>query len=129
MDGNKSKEGVSVKEIQGFANKFRFEIFFCLVFILACIFTFVFWGPVWSIVAAVVGAIIGVLLEEKMTQFSKMIFSFVFKQEPTVQIVLGVVGLILAIFIPPLYFLLLGIHGGKDMQHWAVEIYNQIRSR
>lgn len=125
MNGDKPKEGVSVKEIEAFAKKHRFEVFFCLAFILACFFSFVLWGPGWSIIAAAVGAIIGVLLSGKMMHFSKMIFSFVFKQEKTVQLVLGIVGLILAIFIPPLYFLLLGLHGGKDMQHWATEIYNQ----
>ena len=115
MDGNKPKEGVSVKEIEAFVKNHRLEVFFCLAFILACFFTFVLWGPGWSIIAAAVGAIIGILLSGKVANFSKMIFSFVFKQEMTIQLVLGIVGLILAIFIPPLYFLLLGLHGGKDM--------------
>jgi uncharacterized protein YacL len=127
MDGDKPKEGVSVKEIEAFAKKHRFEVFFCLAFILACFFTFILWGPVWSIIAAAVGAIIGILLSEKIQNFSKMIFSFIFKQERTVQLVLGIVGLIVAIFIPPLYFLLLGLHGGKDMQRLATEIYNQTK--
>jgi hypothetical protein len=125
MDGNKSKEGVSVKEIEAFAKKHRFEVFFCLAFILACLFTFVLWGPGWSVIAATIGAIIGILFVGKITHLSKMIFSFTFKQEPTIQLVIGIVGLILAIFLPPLFFLLLGLHGGKDMQHWAMEIYNQ----
>lgn len=129
MNEDKSKEGVSVKEIEAFAKKHRFEVFFCLAFVLACFFTFVLWGPGWSIVAASIGAIIGVLLAGKLANFSKTIFSFVFKQEPTVQLVLGIVGLILAIFIPPLYFLLLGLHGGKDMQQWATELYNQNKSK
>lgn len=30
MDGNKIKEGVSVKEIENFAKKHRFEVFFLL---------------------------------------------------------------------------------------------------
>jgi hypothetical protein len=125
MDGDKSKEGVSVKEIEAFAKKHRFEVFFCLAFVLACFFTFVLWGPGWSIIAAAVGAIIGILLVGKVAHLSKMIFSFIFKQEPTVQLVLGIVSLILAIFLPPLYFLLLGLHGGKDMVQVAMEIYNQ----
>ena len=125
MDGNKSKEGVSVKEIEAFAKHHRFEVFFCLGFVLACFFTFVMWGPAWSIIATAVGAIIGVLLSGKVTHFSKMIFQFVFKHEQTTQLVLAIVALILAIFVPPLYFLLIGLHGGKDMHHWALEIYNQ----
>ncbi|MGC1877827.1 MAG: hypothetical protein WA347_00205 [Rhabdochlamydiaceae bacterium] len=125
MDGNKSKEGVSVKEIEAFAKKHRFEVFFCLAFILACLFTFVLWGPGWSVIGATIGAIIGILCVEKITQLSKMTFSFTFKQEPTIQLVLGLVGLVLAIFLPPLFFLILGLHGGKDLNHWATEVYNQ----
>ncbi len=125
MDKDKTKEGVSVKEIEEFTKKHRFEVFFCLAFILACFFTFVMWGPAWSIIAATVGAVIGILLSGKVAHFSKMIFQFIFKHEQTTQMVLGIVLLILAIFIPPLYFLLLGLHGGKDMHHWAIEIYNQ----
>ncbi len=125
MDGNKPKEGISVREMEAFAKKHRFEVFFCLAFILACFFTFVMWGPGWSVVAAAVGAVIGVLLVGKVTHFSKMVFAFIFKQEKTIQLVLGIVALILAIFIPPLFFLLLGIHGGKDMHYWATETYSQ----
>jgi hypothetical protein len=120
-----NKEGVSVKEIEAFAKKHRFEVFFCLAFILACFFTFVLWGPGWSVVGAAIGGILGVLLSSKLAPVSKSAFSFIFKQEPTIQLVLGIVGLILAIFIPPLYFLILGLHGGKDLQQWANDIYNQ----
>lgn len=125
MDGNKPKEGVSVKEMEAYAKKHRFEVFFCLAFILACIFTFVMWGPGWSIIAATIGAILGIFLSEKVTALSKAVFGFVFKHEQTTQLVLGIVALILAIFIPPLYFLLLGLHGGKDMHYWATTIYSQ----
>src|SRR5579863_1602645 len=119
MDKNPSKEGVSVKEIEEFTKKHRFEVFFCLAFILACFFSFVMWGPGWSIFAAALGAILGVLLPEKIAHMSKSILQFVFKQEQTTQLILGIVLLILAIFIPPLCFLLLGLHGGKDMRNSA----------
>jgi hypothetical protein len=125
VDENKPKEGISVREIEEFTKKHRFEVFFCLAFVLACFFTFVMWGPGWSIIATAIGAVIGILLSEKVTQLSKGVFQFVFKHEQTTQLVLGIVFLVLAIFIPPLYFLILGLHGGKDMHYWAVESYNQ----
>lgn len=125
MKENKPKEGVSVKEIEEFTKKHRLEVFFCSAFVLACFFSFVMWGTGWSIVCAAVGAVLGVLSSGKVAHFSKMILQFIFKQEQTTQLVLGIVGLILAIFIPPLYFLLLGLHGGKDMHHWAAEIRSQ----
>lgn len=126
MDGNKPKEGVSVREIEEFTKKHRFEVFFCLAFILACFFTFVMWGPEWSIVAATIGAVIGILLHARVANFSKSAFQFVFKQEKTTQLILGIVFLILAIFIPPLYFLLLGLHGGKDIHRNAIDNSNQL---
>ena len=125
MDDNKSKEGVSVKEIEQFTKKHRFEVFFTLAFVLACFFTFVMWGPGWSVVATAVGAILGTWFYTKVAHFSKMAMQFIFKHETATQIVLGIVLLILAIFIPPLIFLLVGLHGGKDMHHWALEIFNQ----
>ena len=127
MDEKKPKEGVSVKEIEEFAKKHSFEVFFCLAFVLACFFTFVMWGAGWSIVATAVGGILGILLSHKIAHFSKMIFNFVFKQEKTTQLVLGIVCLVLAIFIPPLIFLLIGLHGGKDLYHVAMEIHAQHR--
>jgi len=48
MDGK--KEGVSVKEIEEFAKKHRFEVFFCLMFLFACVFGLVgMFRPGWSI--------------------------------------------------------------------------------
>lgn len=123
MDKNNPKEGVSVREIEEFTKKHRFEVFFCLAFILACFFSFM-WGPWWSIFAAGIGAVIGILLSDKVSKFSKSIFQFVFKHEQTTQLVLGVVFLILAIFLAPLYFLILGVHGGKDLHNFAKDTYN-----
>jgi membrane associated rhomboid family serine protease len=120
MDGK--KEGVSVKEIETFARRHRFEVFFSLLFVVSCLFSFLMWGTAWAVVAGAVGAILGVLLSGKVLHFSKVILQFIFKQEKTTQIVLGIVALILAIVIPPLIFLILGLHGGKDIHHWAVEI-------
>ncbi len=116
------KEGVSVKEIESFAKKHRFEVFFCLAFVLACFFSFVMWGPWWTIIAATVGAVIGVLMPAKVGGTSQKLLQFIFKQEQTTQLVLAVVGLIFAIFIPPLIFLLIGLHGGKDLHRMTMDI-------
>ncbi len=125
MSGNKLKEGVSVKEIESFTKKHRFEVFFCLIFILACFFSFVMWGPWWTIIAATTGGVLGVLMPEKIDRLCRKIFQFVFKQEQTIQLVLGITGLILAIFIPPLIFVLLGLHGGKDLHKIAMDFESQ----
>ncbi len=116
------KEGVSVKEIETFAKKYRFEVFFCLMFVLACFFSFVMWGPWWTISAATAGGIIGVLAPARVGGIAQKMLQFVFKQEQTTQLVLAIVCLILAIFIPPLIFLLIGLHGGKDIHKNATDL-------
>ncbi|HSW86091.1 MAG TPA: hypothetical protein VLG49_01170 [Rhabdochlamydiaceae bacterium] len=124
MDGNKSrenkvKEGVSVKEIEGFAKKHRFEVFFCFKFVLACFFSFVFFGPGWAVVFAVLGGLIGVIIPGRVDRFAKMMFDFVAKQEKVTQMVIAGVSLVLAIFLPFVTFFLIGLHGGTSMQEHA----------
>jgi hypothetical protein len=125
MAGNKAKDGMSIKEIEEFSKKHRFEVFFCLAFILACLFTFAMWGPGWSIIASAVGAVVGILFFGKVEYFSKKGFQFIFKHESGTQLVLAIVLLVLTIFIPPVYFLILGLHGGKSLRHLSIEMYNQ----
>lgn len=114
MDDHK-KEGISVKDIENFTRQHRFEVFFCLAFVLAFFFGLIMYGAWWSVLATIVGAIVGMLLPQKTSEFSRKAFAFFQKQEKTVQLILGIVLLILAVFLPPLIFLIIGLHGGKDI--------------
>jgi hypothetical protein len=118
----KSKEGVSVKEIEKFTKKHRLEVFYIVTFVLACLFTVIVWSAFWSVLLATVGAILGVLLPGKVEQCGRKGYMFVFKQEPTTQLILGIVVLILAIFLSPIIFFALGANGGKDMYLRAIEL-------
>ena len=115
MDKNKLKEGLSVKEIENFTKKHRFEVFFCIAFVFACFFSFFIFSPGWGIFCATVGAIIGLTMTDKVGNFARIVFRFVNKQETTIQIIMGVAGLLVAIFLSPLVFFFLGIHGGKSI--------------
>ena len=126
MESNKDgklKDGVSVKEIEGFAKKHRFEVFFCLMFVLACFFSFVFFGTGWSVVFGVIGGIIGSIFPSRVERFAKWLFGFIAKQEKVTQMVLGGVILIIAVFLPFVIFFLMGLHGGKDMQEHITTSY------
>jgi hypothetical protein len=114
MNPNKLKDGVSVKEIESFAKKHRFEVFFCLSLLLACFFTFVFF-PAWSLIFTALGGIFGVAMGGNVDKIIKAVFRFVLKQEKTTQLVLAVVSLVLSIFLPPLTFLFVGLAGGKSL--------------
>ena len=118
MDGK--KEGVSVKEIEEFAKKHRFEVFFCLMFLLACVFGLVgMFRPGWSILLGMVGGALGVVFPVKMDQLLKSVFNFAFKQDKTVLIVLGIVSLLISCIFPFIVFLLVGVAGGRAMHHLA----------
>ena len=120
MDGN--KKGVSVKEIEEFTRKHRYEVFFCALFVLTCIFSLVgHFGGGWSIFFAMGGAVLGAIFPTKTDSLLKMTFKFIFKQDKTIQIVLGAVSLILAIFVPFIIFLVVGLIGGRMMNIMAVD--------
>ncbi|MES2345231.1 MAG: hypothetical protein V4494_04770 [Chlamydiota bacterium] len=125
MENNKSKEGVSVKELEKFAKKHRFEVFFSLTFILACFFSFIMWGTGMAISLTTLGAILGIIFPATVELVNKKVFHFIFKQENITQMILAGVVLILAIVVPPLIFFCLGAHGGKDYFHKVCELYSQ----
>lgn len=124
----KEKEGVSIREIGSFTHRHSFELFFASLFVLACIFSFVLYGPGWSIVATALGGLLGVFFPHQMTHLFKKIYAFFFKQQKIMQTILAILYLILAVLIAPLVFLVIGIHAGKDMRHWATEIASQFLS-
>lgn len=129
MESKKSKEGVSVSEIEKFAKKHRFEVFFALTFILACFFSFIMWGTGLAISLASLGALLGVIFPAQVELACKKTFHFVYKQEDVTQLILAGVCLILAIFLPPLIFFLLGANGGKDYIHKALEHCSQCKNK
>jgi hypothetical protein len=111
---NKIKEGVSVKEIESFARKYIIEGFLILALIIATLssaFDF-FTGPGWSIIFTGVGGIVSVAFPDQVMKIGKPLFSFLKKQEKTIQIIIGIVRLIFAIFIPFLLFLEVGLLAG-----------------
>jgi uncharacterized membrane protein len=116
MEENKSKDSVSVKEIEAFAKKHRYEMFFCLLFLLSCVFSmFGFFSSNWSIFCITIGSIIGTVFPTQIQQIHKKIGSVIFKQEPIVQKVVGTVWIIFSVFIPFLVYLVLGVFAGKSL--------------
>ena len=121
MDEEKKKEGVSVKELEGYAKKHRFELFFCILFVLASLFTLIFWGPTISIFLAGIGGIISVFFPHKVEDIAHKMAGKLFSKEGTTQLIIGIAAFILAMFVAPLIFLLMGLHAGKSMLKLAKE--------
>ncbi|MES2200343.1 MAG: hypothetical protein V4489_09290 [Chlamydiota bacterium] len=124
MDEQKPKTGVSVKEIETFTKKHRFEVFFCLSLILSCFFSFVFFDG-WGTVATAVGGILGILFSTKIAELIQRFAMFFNKQEDLTQLILGIAGLVLSVFLPILTFLVIGTCGGIYLHQLTDTIFPQ----
>jgi hypothetical protein len=117
---DKLKEGVSVHELEGFASKHTTEIFSVIAMIIAAIsscYDF-FTGPALTIIFLTLGALVAVFFPAPVEKGLKQLYSFTFKQEKITEIVLGVVKIVVAIFIPFLYFALLGLLAGTSYHYY-----------
>lgn len=118
---DKLKEGVSVQEIQGFAGKHTTEVFSILALIIAAVssgFDY-FTGPKMTLFFLTVGMLVAIFLPVTVEKWLKHLYSFTFKQEKMTEIILGVVKIIVAIFIPFLYFGLVGLLAGSSYRYYV----------
>ena len=109
---HKIKEGVSVEEIESFTRKHMIEVFLVAAIVVATFFSNIFWSNWLSIGLAGFAAIIGILLPEKITQLEKQLFGLLNKEEKTTQIIIGVVRLLIAFFLPFIIFTEIGLLAG-----------------
>lgn len=108
------KEGVSVEEIEKFARKYTAEVFLVLAIIIATIssiFGF-FTGPSWSVFFMGLFAIIGIVIPEQVGGIIQKLMKLHVKSEKITIIVIGIVRIIFAIFIPFIIFAELGLYAG-----------------
>lgn len=116
----KLKEGLSVQELESFARKHTTEVFSVLAIIIASIssiFDF-FTGPKMAILFFAFGAILSIFFPAPVEKGLKQLYSFTYKQEKTTEIILGAVKIVVAIFIPFLYFGFLGLLSGSSYHYY-----------
>ena len=90
------------------------EVFLIISLIIATIssmFTF-FTGPSWSLFCIGLLAIIGIALPEQVGKLLKALLKMQRKDEKSVTIIIGVVRIVFAIFIPFIVFAELGLLAG-----------------
>jgi len=117
---DKLKEGVSVDELEGFARKHTTEVFSILALIIAAIsssFDF-FTGPKITIFFLTIGALLAIFFPAPIERTLKQLYTFTFKQEKMTEIILGCVKIVVAIFIPFLYFGLVGLLAGTSYHYF-----------
>jgi hypothetical protein len=124
MDKNKFtdklKGGVSVHEMEEFARKHTTEVFSVLALIIGAIsstFDF-FTGPGWTIIFTALGCIVAIFFPAPIEKGLKQLYSFTFKQEKTTEIIIGGVKIVIAIFVPFIYFGLLGLLAGTSFHYY-----------
>lgn len=118
---DKIKEGVSVEELEGFARKHTTEVFTILALIIGAIsssFDF-FTGPKLTIFFLTLGALVATILPTPTEKGLKQLYSFTFKQEKTTEIIFGAVKIIVAVFIPFIYFGLVGLLAGASFHYYV----------
>jgi hypothetical protein len=115
MNEQKPKSGVTVKEIESFTKKHRFEVFLSVSLVFSCFFSFVFFDG-WIPVLGAVGGILGAVFPQKAAVLMERFSRFFQKQEELTQWILIIAGIVLAVFIPILTFFILGAAGGKYLE-------------
>lgn len=115
----KKREGLTVREISELGNKYRIEVFVCLLLLLTCIFNFIFIGGSLSILTATIGGIIGTLLSPKLEPHLKAMVKYPLQQSTTVQLIIAGAVLLVGIFLPLVIFLVLGLYAGVTIYKFA----------
>ncbi len=112
----KKKDGVSIKELEGFVSKHAHATVMVALFVFAAIFGLgITWSCFWSILLTGAGAVLGVCFQGAVHKVLGAVVHFVLRQEKSTQLVLAGVAVIFSILLSPLIFLLIGLEGGKGL--------------
>ncbi len=118
---DKFKEGVSVQEVEDFARKYTMEVFSVLAIVIGCISSMYdfFTGPKMTLVFLVIGVILGIFFPAPVEKGLKQFFSFSYKQEKMTQLILGIVKIVVALFIPFILFGVIGLLAGTSYHYYT----------
>lgn len=115
---DKIKGGVSMQEIESYAKKYSTEVFMIIAIIIAVIssvFDF-FIGSGWGIFLAGLGALFGLLLPKQTNSVLDKMFEFSSKPDKSMQIMIGVIRIVVAIFVPAIIFGIFGLVAGATFE-------------
>ena len=128
---DKIKEGVSVQEVEDFARKYSAEVFSVLAIVIGAISSMYdfFVGPKLTLTFLAIGFILGIFFPVPVEKGLKQLYGFSFKQEKTTQMVLGLVKVVIALFIPFLLFGFIGLLAGTSYHYYTrhAQVVNENR--
>ena len=118
---DKIKEGVSVQEVEEFAQKYTTEVFTVLAVIVASVSSMYdfFTGSKMTILFAAIGLISGIFFPAPVEKGLKQFYSFSAKQEKMTQMILGIVKIVVGLFIPFILFGFVGLLAGTSYHFYT----------
>lgn len=109
-----------MQEIEHFVKNHTSAIFAAVaIFVgaISSIFDF-FTGPAMTLLFLGLGAIVALAFPVPMEKTAKKVFLFTSKQEKTVQIVLGCLKVVVALFVPFVFFGFIGVLAGCSYHYY-----------
>lgn len=116
----KLKEGVSMQEIEGFVKSHTISLFAVIaIFVgaISSVFDF-FTGPSLTLLFLGLGVILAIAFPVAVEKIAKKVFLFTSKQEKTAQIVLGGLKVVIALFVPFIFFGFIGALAGCSYHYY-----------
>lgn len=115
----KLKEGISPQQIEDFTKKHTPQVFFGLAVFLAAMSSLlgIFTGSGLSAFFAALGAILAISAPQATQKKLKPFYTFILNQDKTTEMVLGGAQVLLALFLPFIYFGFLGLLSGISYHH------------
>lgn len=113
---NKIKSGISTQQLEDFAHKHTPEVFAVCAIVIASIsslFDF-FTGSGWAVLFFAIGTIAGVVFPSSVESKLVKLYRLINHQDKTTEIIIGGMKIIVALFLPFLYFGFLGLFAGTS---------------
>ncbi len=118
---NEAKDvgGKTVNEITGLSKKYTFTVFLCVVLLLSFAFSFALYGQGWDILAIAAGTITALSLTTKVSDLFDRVNDFLLNQESGALYIFGGCTLLVAIFLHPILFFILGLSAGLGLRNFT----------
>jgi hypothetical protein len=118
---DKIKEGVSVQEVEDFARKHTAEVFTVLAILIGTVSsTYDFFTSAGlSILFLAIGIGLGIFFPSPIDRGLKQYYGFSVKQEKLTQLILGIVSIVVAIFVPFVIFGVVGLLAGTSYHYYT----------
>lgn len=118
---------VKLKDVELTFRRHSMKIITTIILIVALLPTSIMQN--WNVFSLIAASCASLFFSTQCHQFIKTLTKKVLEQETAIRYVVGVLGLLLAIFVQPIIFIVLGIYAGKGIARTTSLIIEDLRSR